>query len=210
MQLRKTGSADRKEDRPNMFYAVIAPDGSEVYPFGPSNYLSRWRVSKESYDELCKNDMIIWKKFDEEPITVDGFTKSAWKPYVKYYLQGRTKQISNLFTDVEGNKKASLALKKIFDGKNIFDNPKPVDFLDRLLRISTNKNSIVLDSFAGSGTTAHAVLNLNAEDGGNRKFILVEMEDYAEKITAERVRRVGGSFDFYEVGEPILDDIMKF
>ncbi len=72
----------------------------------------------------------------------------------------------------------------------------------------------MLDSFAGSGTTAHAVLNLNAQDGGNRKFILVEMEDYAENITAERVRRViqgygqtagtGGSFNFYEVGEPLM------
>ena len=80
--------------------------------------------------------------------------------------------------------------------------------------MSLDKNSIVLDSFAGSGTTAHAVLNLNAQDGGNRKFILVEMEDYAETITAERVRRViqgygqtagtGGSFNFYEVGEPLM------
>jgi adenine-specific DNA-methyltransferase len=77
------------------------------------------------------------------------------------------------------------------------------------------KSSIILDSFAGSGTTAHAVLNLNKADGGNSKFILVEMEDYAESITAERVRRVidgygdtegtGGSFDFYELGEPVFD-----
>ena len=76
-------------------------------------------------------------------------------------------------------------------------------------------DSIILDSFAGSGTTAHAVLNLNKADGGNRKFILVEMEDYAETITAERVKRVidgygdtegtGGSFDFYELGEPVFD-----
>ena len=79
-----------------------------------------------------------------------------------------------------------------------------------------DKNSIVLDSFAGSGTTAHAVLNLNAQDGGNRRFILVEMEDYAETITAERVRRVingygdvagtSGGFDFYEIGEPLMVD----
>lgn len=77
-----------------------------------------------------------------------------------------------------------------------------------------DKNSIVLDSFAGSGTTAHAVLNLNAQDGGNRRFILVEMEDFAKTITAERVRRVingygqvtgtGVNFDFYEVGEPLM------
>lgn len=87
------------------------------------------------------------------------------------------------------------------------------------MSVSTNKNSIILDSFAGSGTTAHAVLNLNKQDGGNRKFILVEMEDYANTITAERVKRVikgygkdskktegtGGSFDFYELGLPLFD-----
>jgi adenine-specific DNA-methyltransferase len=83
-----------------------------------------------------------------------------------------------------------------------------------------DKNAIVLDSFAGSGTTAHAVLNLNKQDGGNRKFILVEMEDYAENVTAERVKRVitgygtgskktegtGGSFGYYELGQPLFID----
>lgn len=92
--------------------------------------------------------------------------------------------------------------------------------LEELCKIATDKSSIILDSFAGSGTTAHAVLNLNKQDGGNRKFILVEMEDYAENITAERVRRVingygegknavegtGGSFSYYELGEPIFTD----
>ena len=88
------------------------------------------------------------------------------------------------------------------------------------LVLATDKSSIILDSFAGSGTTAHAVLNLNKQDGGNRKFILVEMEDYAETITAERVRRVidgygedknavegtGGSFSYYELGPELLKD----
>ncbi|MBQ7630837.1 MAG: site-specific DNA-methyltransferase [Selenomonadaceae bacterium] len=88
----------------------------------------------------------------------------------------------------------------------LFDTPKPTRLIERILQIATDKNSIVLDSFAGSGTTAHAVINLNAQDGGNRKFILVELESYAENITAERVKRVGGNFDFYEVGEEIFID----
>ena len=91
--------------------------------------------------------------------------------------------------------------------------------IDKIVRVSTEDDSIVLDSFAGSGTTAHAVLALNKKDGGNRKFILVECEDYADTITAERVRRVingvpeardeslreglGGSFTYYTLGEPI-------
>lgn len=102
-----------------------------------------------------------------------------------------------------------------------FDFPKPCTLIEFLLSIYSDKNSIILDSFSGSGTTAHAVLNLNKQDGGNRKFILCEMCDYAETITAERVRRVmkgygegkkavegtGGSFDFYELGETIFDPI---
>ena len=109
-------------------------------------------------------------------------------------------------------------IKAIFADK-VFDTPKPIELLERVIQISTDKQSIILDSFAGSGTTAHAVLYLNKRDGGNRKFILVEMEDYAEDITAERVRRVmrgygegknatagtGGAFDYYELGEPMFD-----
>ena len=97
---------------------------------------------------------------------------------------------------------------------------KPVRLIRQLIKWLNCKDCIVLDSFAGSGTTAHAVLNLNKQDGGNRKFILCEMMDYAETITAERVRRVmsgygegsnavegtGGSFDFYELGTTIFDN----
>lgn len=105
--------------------------------------------------------------------------------------------------------------------KGLFDYPKPVDYITFLLNIVNDKDAIILDSFAGSGTTAQAVLNLNKQDGGKRKFILVELGDYADTVTAERVRRVmsgygegknavegtGGSFDFYELGETIFDPV---
>lgn len=110
-------------------------------------------------------------------------------------------------------------------GSHGFETVKPVEVVKRLIFHVTDKNDIVLDSFAGSGTTAHAVLTLNKEDGGNRKFILVECEDYADKTTAERVRRVikgvpnakddalkeglGGSFTFCELGEAFdIDKIL--
>lgn len=100
-----------------------------------------------------------------------------------------------------------------------FDFPKPTALLEYLINFYAKKDSIILDSFAGSGTTAHSVLNLN-KDGGNRKFILIEMEDYADTVTAERVKRVingygegkkaikgtGGEFDFYELGDRLFDD----
>ena len=111
-------------------------------------------------------------------------------------------------------------VKLIFDGERLFDFPKSVALLEDVVRFANvGPDDIVLDSFAGSGTTAHAVLALNKEDGGNRKFILVECEDYANTITAERVRRVingvptardaqlreglGGSFTYCTLGEPI-------
>ncbi len=107
---------------------------------------------------------------------------------------------------VQTNEMASAELKQIFDGEKIFNFPKPPSLIEYLINFLCDKNSIILDAFAGSGTTAHAVINLNAADGGNRHFILIEMENYAETITAERVRRVGGSFDFYELGEPLFID----
>ena len=113
---------------------------------------------------------------------------------------------------------ASKTLKAIFGGKTAFDTPKPYRLIEFVLKIAGSENAIILDSFAGSGTTAHAVLNMNKADGGNRKFILVEMGNYADTITAERVKRVidgygegkkavegtGGSFSYYELGEPLL------
>lgn len=103
-------------------------------------------------------------------------------------------------------------------GKAVFDYPKPVRLISRIIQMASSDGDIILDSFAGSGTTAHAVLNMNKADGGHRKFILVEMMDYADSITAERVKRVingygegknavegtGGSFSFYDLGEPLL------
>ena len=123
-----------------------------------------------------------------------------------------------LYTDTGHTDEAKKELLSIFKGKAPFDTPKPSRLIQFVLQIVGDKDAIILDSFAGSGTTAHAVLNMNKQDGGNRKFILVEMGDYAESITAERVRRVingygegnkavegtGGGFSFYELGDALL------
>ena len=128
--------------------------------------------------------------------------------------------ITNLwmYSEVGHTDEASKELKNLFNGAAPFDTPKPSRLIERIAQIASEPDSIILDSFAGSGTTAHAVLNLNKQDGGNRKFILVETEDYAETITAERVKRVirgygegnsavegtGGDFSFYELGDVLL------
>ena len=124
----------------------------------------------------------------------------------------------NLIDDSVGvntTEEAGKLIEKIF-GKKVFDYPKDVSLIEYLLSFICDSESIILDSFAGSGTTAHAVLNLNRKDNGCRSFILIELGDYAETITAERVRRVmsgfsdqaglGGSFDYYELGERLFND----
>ena len=122
------------------------------------------------------------------------------------------------FTETGHTDEAKKEMLAIFDGKATFDTPKPHRLIEFVLKVAGNESALVLDSFAGSGTTAHAVLNMNKADGGHRKFILVEMMDYADSITAERVKRVirgygegknavegtGGNFSFYDLGEPLL------
>ena len=122
------------------------------------------------------------------------------------------------FSEAGHTDEAKKEMLAIFDGKATFDTPKPRRLLEFVLKVAGSEDALILDSFAGSGTTAHAVLNMNKADGGHRKFILVEMMDYADSITAERVKRVidgygegknavegtGGDFTFYDLGEVLL------
>lgn len=122
------------------------------------------------------------------------------------------------YTEVGHTDEAAKQIKAIFGGEATFDTPKPSRLIEFVLKIASSEDALILDSFAGSGTTAHAVLNMNKADGGHRKFILVEMGDYADTTTAERVKRVingygkdknavegtGGNFSYYELGERLL------
>ena len=187
LQLRRTGGEDRREDRPSMYYGIEAPDGSIVYPKGPTGYDSRWRVSEDTYKRMLANNEIYFKKTDE-----------GYKVYYKFYLEGRTKRPSNLWNDIEGNKKAQIDLKALIPEK-VFDTPKPIEFVQRLANIgNVSNNDIVLDFFSGSATTAHAVMQLNAEDGGNRKFIMVQLPE----LTAEDSEAYKAGYDnICEIGE---------
>jgi adenine-specific DNA-methyltransferase len=147
------------------------------------------------------------------------------KPHIKVRPSDERPSITNPFwgffsKEIGTGESAKRELNKIFfPNKHGFETVKPKNLIERLIYHESLKNSIILDSFAGSGTTAHAVLNLNKKDGGNRKFILVELEDYANSITSERVKRVAkgygkgekkvegtnGEFDFYELGLPLFD-----
>ena len=196
--LRRTGGEDRREDRPTMYYAVKAPDGTLVYPKGPTGYDSRWICGKSKYKELENNHLIAWKKVEQ-----NGNVR--WNVYQKFYLEGRLKAPGNLWGDIEGNKKATRDVRSLFDTKKVFDFPKPIGVLTKCIAIGANKDSIILDFFSGSATTAHAVMKLNSEDGGERKFIMVQLPEITSENTEaykagykniceigkERIRRAG-------------------
>lgn len=185
-------------------YPITTPSGRIVNP--PTSRC--WRCSKEKFEELI-NDNRIW--FGEK-----GNNVPRVKRFLSEVKQGITPLTVWLHEDVGHTQSATQGLNKIGVA---FSNPKPHTLIKRILQIGTDPDSIILDSFAGSGTTAHAVLALNKSDGGNRKFILVECEDYADNITAERVRRVingvenvkdenlrdglGGSFTYCTLGDTI-------
>ena len=191
--------------RPNQMYTITTPGGKQYTP----SEGHCWKNVESEYLRQLKEGR-FW-------FGTDG----CGMPRRKTYLSERDgKNIWTWWTNKEvgHTQEATQELTSIFGSKTIFDYPKPVRLIHRIIQIATKKESIVLDSFAGSGTTAHAVLNMNKADGGNRKFILVEMMDYADSITAERVKRVingygegkkavegtGGSFSYYELGPVLL------
>lgn len=145
-------------------------------------------------------------------IIVDGKTE-RWFPYEKVRETEKAFGWNTWLDKIGFNSIGTKEIKDIF-GQKIFDTPKPTTLLSWIINLMSDVDGIILDSFAGSGTTAHVVLKMNQQDGGNRNFILVEMMDYAETITEERVRRVmdgygdtpgtGGGFDYYELGEPLM------
>ena len=179
------GQGETREARPNLYYALAAPDGSEVYPKRQDGSDGAWRWSSEK--ATIESARIEWRE-----------GKAGWTPYFRIYADtssGRPPETIWYHRDIGSSRGAKAEIKKIF-GSAVFDTPKPLGLVRRVVEVATEHNSIVLDSFAGSGTTGHAVLEANKRDGGNRRLILVEMEDYADRLTAERVRRVIDGYAF--------------
>jgi adenine-specific DNA-methyltransferase len=175
----------RAEFRERDYYSIRNKDGKEVFP--PKG--SSWRRPPATMRRLQEDNRIWWGKSGDAEFPMEkkflceakaGVVNQTWWPY-----------------DFAGStRNAGAELKEIFGGEKVYETPKPTLLMERILELAGDQDSIVLDSFAGSGTTAHAVLKANAKDGGSRHFILVECEDYADQITAERVRRVVNGYAF--------------
>ena len=174
------GQGETREARPKLYFGLTAPDNSVVFPKLTDGGDGAWRWGETKIANEIQR--IEWVK-----------GQNGWTPYFRIYAdsgEGRPPETIFYNIDVGSSRTAKAEIKQLFEGGSAFDTPKPIRLLQRVLEIATDDNSIILDSFAGSGTTAHAVLATNEKDGGNRKFILVECEDYADSLTAERVRRV--------------------
>lgn len=223
IDLRKTGDEDLREDRPDMFYPffynkatnnIMVGDNDKdtpndcirILPMKTKDIEGRWRWGCNT----AKNqvDLLIVRYMP---------AKKQWGVFEMDYLDKREEITPTThwnFKDVNSERGTEMFIKFLGFKKQDFPNPKPVGTIERIIKIATNPGDIVLDSFAGSGTTSQAVLNLNKQETLNRKFILIEMENYAENITAERVRRVingygdmdgtGGNFAYYELGQAIF------
>ena len=217
------------------------PDNDPRGPWKPSDLSARNPYSKGVYPITCPGKRTIsgppagryWTVSEEKFWTLDNDNRIWWGedknqvPAIKRFLsevkQGLVPETIWTYKEVSHTQGAKKTLLQIFpDNFPDFTTIKPVELLSRIIMLSTDKDSIVLDSFAGSGTTAHAVLALNKEDGGNRRFVLIECEDYVDSITAERVRRVikgvpsakddalksglGGSFSYFKLGKPMRQE----
>jgi len=181
--LRRTGGEDRREDRPTMFYPLIAPDGTKVYPYGPTGYESRWRCSLAKAKKMEDDGLLEWKQIEK-----DG--QLVWHPYKKFYLNDSKKPGNiwksvfedeefnlELWDDIEGNKKATRDVKDLFDGKKVFETAKPIEMIERIISIACERSDLVVDFFGGSSTTAHAVLNLNVKKKASRRFVIVQLKE---------------------------------
>src|SRR5215208_3150411 len=191
-------------------YPITTPSGRVITGPSKGNY---WRVSKERLEALDADKRIWWGEKGSNVPTLKRFLSEVKQGVVPQTIWSHEHAGST-----RGAKKELVRLMNFEDTSDVFITPKPVKLLQRILQVAADRDSIVLDSFAGSGTTAHAVLKQNAEDGGDRRFVMVEMEDYADTLTAERVRRViqgeggqpylgpGTGFDFYELGEELFTE----
>lgn len=196
-ELNKWGAGSRREDSPSMFYPIPGPNGEDVYPIRNDGSEGRWRLGKNTMAELLKAGNAIFEpRGDGTYIVYEKLRNDAPK----------IKQFTTWFAQNYINAKGAEELKSLFSNERaIFDFSKPTQLIKDFLIMNNDEDCIVLDFFSGSATTAHAVMQLNAEDGGNRKFIMVQLPEKTDEkseaykagykniceIGKERIRRAG-------------------
>ena len=192
-----------KSTNANQKYGIICPDGEIVYP--KDGYI--YRFIRASFDEALEKGLVTFKKTNTGPLCLATGEQAHWNIYIKKFLGDATGAPSTLIPKdmVSIYNVGTQCVQGIFDNKRVFDNVKPIDLIEYFAQMLSEQNSIVLDFFSGSATTAHAVMKLNAEDGGHRKFIMVQLPEVTDEksearkagyeticeIGKERIRRAG-------------------
>lgn len=208
--LKKNGKNSLRTDRPTMWFPVIDPDGRELYPLHDDGREACWALGKTSVDELVRTKQLIWKD--------RGVLGQAnWIPYTREYAKDApTRPYNSLWTDLPTTRQTKAHQKEIFGAGNEFDTPKPEPLIERILSMCTIAGDLVLDSFAGSGTTGAAAHKMG------RRWIMVELESTCDTHILPRLRKVidgedaggisggfawkgGGGFRFYELGPSLLE-----
>lgn len=195
-ELNKWGANSRREDRPTMYFPIPGPKGEEVFPIRNDGAEGCWRWGKKKMTAIVeRGDVEFVQRSDGTYIVYEKVRSQdqRLKPYRTF--------LPNVGTTADGSK----TVKELFDGKKVFDFPKPVDLVKQIITMGANSDDeLILDFFGGACSTAHAVLDLNREDGGNRRFIMIQLPEKTDEnseafkagyktiadIGKERIRRV--------------------
>lgn len=181
--LKKNGKDSLRKDRESMFFPIDGPDGEPVWPIHDTGEEARWAAGPKAIKKHLDNGTLVWKQREK-------LGKMVWEPYTREWAPlTPSRPYPTIWSDLPTMRQAKAMLRDIFGKADVFDTPKPVELIERILRLAGKKDAVVLDFFAGSGTTAHAVLRLNAEDGGQRRFILASSTEATEEHPQRNVCR---------------------
>lgn len=195
----------------NQKYGIEAPDGSVVYP--KPGYM--WRFIRGRFDEELGNDKVVFKSTSKGPTVLENGEQASWNIYIKKYLDNAEgAPISVMPRSLVGlNNEGTQEVQELFGGQRYFENPKTVRMLEYLFKIGAGSSDIIMDIFSGSGSTAQAVMDLNAQDGGSRRYILVQIDEQTSEkseahkagfntipeLARERIRRAGEKVEIQSI-----------
>ncbi len=208
--LKKNGKSSLRSDRPSMFFPIAAPDGTEIFPIHDDGREARWALGKKAVDELIERGGLVWKLREQ-----DG--SKRWVPYTREFAPTNpSRPHPTIWNDLDTTRQTKAHQKTLFGEEGVFDTPKPEDLICRVLEICTEQGDLVLDSFAGSGTTGAVAHKMG------RRWIMVELGEHCQTHIIPRLQKViagedpggisksvdwkgGGGFRYYRLAPSLLE-----
>ncbi len=208
--LKKNGKSSLRSDRPSMFFPIAAPDGTEIFPIHDDGREARWALGKKAVDELIERGVLVWKLREQ-----DG--SKRWVPYTREFAPTNpSRPHPTIWNDLDTTRQTKAHQKTLFGEEGVFDTPKPEDLICRVLEICTEQGDLVLDSFAGSGTTGAVAQKMG------RRWIMVELGEHCQTHIIPRLQIViagedpggisktvdwkgGGGFRYYRLAPSLLE-----